>query len=307
METLKCSSCGAVLNVDSDEKYIICEYCNSTNVNPHAAPKNHVEELIQNIINKAEAYIKFGNYDEALSIYKQLANDYPNDYRGHWGKVFSTTKNFTYLDISDSALNDAEFDCENALTTAPKNKKFDLANTWNSYTQKVQAYRVEDSIRKKEIEHQAMEELASIQKIEIRNKNIRIVARIGFLLLFLVYNFFYFRYVITNSISYEILNSSGSVLSFYLLLFLDVTLSTIGALVFKSKIYAYLPPIASILANIIFVFFSTKGLCEFGSAVGDDCSAGVAFVIFFAIGYFISWVCTQITSKLVIYINGRPY
>ncbi len=303
MDTLKCLSCGAVLKVDSDEKYIVCEYCDSTNVNPHAAPKNHIEELVQNQLNRAESFVKLNDYDAAYFIYKELADKYPNDYRGHWGIVISKTKNFSFLDISDINLSYVKSNYENAVTTAPKSKNTFFISAWNSYIQNIQAHKTEQNNKKIEEERKAQEECSILQRAELQRKTIRIVVRIVFALAFIIFNIFYFRYIIVDSDYRELSNGPASLILFYTLFILDIVFAVIGAIIFKSKIYAILTSVISLLANVLFCFFSSNASCDPSIFNSENCSDGISFSICFSIGYFAFWVGRNITRKLFEYIN----
>ena len=51
------------------------------------------EKLIQN----ASTYLQLGNYDLAEETYTKITGEYPEDYRGWWGKMVCVTENFTKL------------------------------------------------------------------------------------------------------------------------------------------------------------------------------------------------------------------
>ncbi len=52
------------------------------------------EKLLQN----AETFITLGNYAEAIKIYEKITLNYPEDYRGWWGRITCLTHSFTKED-----------------------------------------------------------------------------------------------------------------------------------------------------------------------------------------------------------------
>lgn len=71
------------------------------------------KRLIQN----AETYMRIENFDSAYETYQNITKLYPEDYRGWWGLIQSSTKNLTMNDIEDT--------------------KIDVLNKWFEYIKKL--------------------------------------------------------------------------------------------------------------------------------------------------------------------------
>lgn len=56
-----------------------------------------LERLVQN----AETYMKLQNYESAYDVYQNITRLYPEDYRGWWGLIHSSTRDFTSKDIEN--------------------------------------------------------------------------------------------------------------------------------------------------------------------------------------------------------------
>lgn len=61
---------------------------------------------LNRLLQNGDTFLKIGNYEEAYNVYTNIAQFYPEDYRGWWGQIVSQTKNFTYVySIDQSQLN----------------------------------------------------------------------------------------------------------------------------------------------------------------------------------------------------------
>lgn len=113
----KCTMCGAVLKIESNQEATVCQYCGNAFIvekainhyNTYDSIANNVtadagfisQESEKEQLNKnAETYIKLCNLPKALSYYSQLVEKYPDDYRGWWGLIY-------YRDWSDLSLDSA--------------------------------------------------------------------------------------------------------------------------------------------------------------------------------------------------------
>lgn len=68
------------------------------------AAENAVTEanLRERFVKNGSVHLKLQNFVAAEEQYKQLVNDYPDDYRGWWGLILCKTQNFTEI-LSDSS------------------------------------------------------------------------------------------------------------------------------------------------------------------------------------------------------------
>ena len=71
-------------------------------------------DMHQRNLKNAETHIRLQNYSAAEVLYKDIVNDYPDDYKGWWGLIVCATKDFT------------EFNCD-----------FNQINTWYKYVRQL--------------------------------------------------------------------------------------------------------------------------------------------------------------------------
>ena len=62
-----------------------------TSVEPTTVTALSQDRLVKN----AETYLRLHNFQEAVSVYEKLTKDYPEDYRGWWGLIVSSTNNLS--------------------------------------------------------------------------------------------------------------------------------------------------------------------------------------------------------------------
>ena len=71
-------------------------------------------DMHQRNLKNAETHIRLQNYSAAEVLYKDIVNDYPDDFKGWWGLIVCATKDFT------------EFNCD-----------FNQINTWYKYVRQL--------------------------------------------------------------------------------------------------------------------------------------------------------------------------
>ena len=71
-------------------------------------------DMHQRNLKNAETHTRLQNYSAAEVLYKDIVNDYPDDYKGWWGLIVCATKDFT------------EFNCD-----------FNQINTWYKYVRQL--------------------------------------------------------------------------------------------------------------------------------------------------------------------------
>lgn len=101
----KCTICGALLNIDSDKEAAVCQSCGNAfvvekainNYNTYNNVVNnitsdnvvvHIESEKERLNTSAETYIKLGDTLKALTIYQELVDKFPDDWRGWWGSIY---------------------------------------------------------------------------------------------------------------------------------------------------------------------------------------------------------------------------
>lgn len=120
----KCTQCGSNLEIDSSKEAAICPFCNTpfitekainhyntTNVtnieNLHADVVNILDDNSkENKVLSGDTFIKLGDYAKAESVYIELTENFPHDYRGWWGLIRVKTLDFTNCDISRTIYNE---------------------------------------------------------------------------------------------------------------------------------------------------------------------------------------------------------
>lgn len=83
MAVLKCKMCGGTL-VLSNEKFVICEYCGTTQTVPSL--DNDKKILLHN---RANAFRLRNEFDKAIVTYENIVNEFTDDSEGYWGLVLS--------------------------------------------------------------------------------------------------------------------------------------------------------------------------------------------------------------------------
>jgi len=112
----KCTSCGATLQTDNTRETMFCEYCGSkyiveqaiNNYNYNITNNITAEKVViagkgdeekERLLKNAKTYERFGNKQEAIKVYEQVTQDYPDDYRGWMGLVRIQSSNYTDLHL----------------------------------------------------------------------------------------------------------------------------------------------------------------------------------------------------------------
>lgn len=102
---VKCPMCGAILHIESKKEAAVCQSCGNAfvvekainNYNTYNSVVNNItsdsvvvqmESEKERLNTNAETYIKLGKIQKALSIYNELVEKYPNDWRGWWGSIY---------------------------------------------------------------------------------------------------------------------------------------------------------------------------------------------------------------------------
>lgn len=131
MEKLQCSVCGGTLVMRDDGEKAVCESCGMSF--KKETVKKMVMELsgpvkVEGIHNsdyladRAETFLQMGETGKAKTDFRQMANEYPADYRGWWGLTrFIDWEQYFYRSGAGEAVMPPE--CKRALDFAPEEKK----------------------------------------------------------------------------------------------------------------------------------------------------------------------------------------
>lgn len=103
----KCTVCGAILTINSDEDAAVCNSCGNAFVVEKAINNYNTYNTInaetvvvqgadaEQFIKNGTTYIQLGDYDKALGYYEKMTEHFPDDSRGWWGLICCHTKDFT--------------------------------------------------------------------------------------------------------------------------------------------------------------------------------------------------------------------
>ena len=145
----KCTNCGAVLKINSDQDACVCEFChtpfvvekainnyntynkniyNIQNANLNIENENSIEKRLEN----AEIFLnKIHDVAKAKELYRSVTEDAPGDYRGWWGLVVIETENFSNISRHIPAHIIRYY--QNAIAVADENQKKYISSQWERY------------------------------------------------------------------------------------------------------------------------------------------------------------------------------
>lgn len=115
----KCTQCGANIEIDDSKEAGICKYCGTAFVTEKAINNYNINvtnnnnfyganvtiqndtEGIEQLVARAKAFETLDEYDQSLTIYREITSKYPMDYRGWLGIIISKTKDMTEISSSE--------------------------------------------------------------------------------------------------------------------------------------------------------------------------------------------------------------
>lgn len=178
----KCTNCGGTLTVDASKEAAICDFCGSPyivekaiqnynyyvtqnikadNVNVTAKGEAEKERLLHN----AETYTGFKDYKKALEIYKQVTEDYPDDYRGWYGLIVIHTENFEYF-FGTNDFNQLKSYMDRVTMTAPPDKIAPMQEKWEQYQQDYVSFKESKANKVIQLQNQSDELQQQIKNCE---------------------------------------------------------------------------------------------------------------------------------------------
>ncbi len=228
----KCTNCGAPLQVDNTHEAAVCQYCGSAfivekaiqNYNYHITNNITAQNVIvagkgemekERLLQNAKTNEDFKEYNKAYEIYKQVSEDYPDDYRGWYGLASIICDNFTKFDLPAEYFGMTQRYMEKSIQTAPLTKKEELTEKWNKYILNNSDYlsrkkkQYSDFINTKKLEINELQErinesytmINQLQKslIDYSNKEIKIKAYFITALFFLAVSIGYVIFTIVGT------------------------------------------------------------------------------------------------------------
>ena len=133
-EAAKCPSCNADIEVPAEKETVFCAYCGSAIKSKAAIAYGNsvkiegqvkvegiatVEKLVQN----AQTYEKLNENDKAFKVYKQITEEYTNDYRGWLGVFIVSMKTCFFLESA------TERPCDYAMSEKCYKNAYNLADS----------------------------------------------------------------------------------------------------------------------------------------------------------------------------------
>lgn len=94
----KCPACGADIQLDNNMESGFCAYCGARMLLEEAIPKKITIDGVQSLeqlCSNAQTFLSLNEYAKAESVYKEIIDKYPRDYRGWWGIVLVNTNNLS--------------------------------------------------------------------------------------------------------------------------------------------------------------------------------------------------------------------
>ena len=123
MSALVCDICGGNLAMDASGEFAICESCGMKHTKERVRTKvQEIQGVVEvtkgeaekeRLLKNAETFISLNEHNKANSIYRQITEDYPDDYRG-WFCLAGMVRDELYSHLStlpqtkDITLKDAE-------------------------------------------------------------------------------------------------------------------------------------------------------------------------------------------------------
>ena len=150
---LNCENCGSVLTkIENDDKTYVCLHCGSKmvvepdinkTINNYQVEQNITKNIYgkekleyEELIYKAETFIKLENYSKALNYIEQAINENPGNFGAWW--LSAKAKLLKGIEKANKSNNlfglapDESFvkDYDNAMKLAPENKKQEITNEY---------------------------------------------------------------------------------------------------------------------------------------------------------------------------------
>lgn len=126
----RCPECGGELMVDEKKKEAVCQYCGTSFMISNPEVHVHNGQSMEEKLNSAETFLTVHqDFEKAYAIFKQIANEYPNDYRGWWGMARAATYEFQDVDHHG----ESESNVRHAQNVAPEAVRIEINETWQEY------------------------------------------------------------------------------------------------------------------------------------------------------------------------------
>lgn len=126
----RCPECGGELMVDEKKKEAVCQYCGTSFMISNPEVHVHNGQSMEEKLNSAETFLTVHqDFEKAYTIFEQIANEFPNDYRGWWGMARAATHEFQDVDHHGKS----ESNVRHAQNVAPEAVRIEINETWQEY------------------------------------------------------------------------------------------------------------------------------------------------------------------------------
>lgn len=167
----KCTNCGAPLQVDNTHEAAVCQYCGSAfivekaiqNYNYHITNNITAQNVIvagkgemekERLLQNAKTQMEFKEYNKAMEIFKQVAEDYPDDYRGWYGMATIITEDFQKIKLNYASFQEVTSYIKKALISVQGHKDTEIREKWNDYCKRHDIFIAENVAELKKLKEQ---------------------------------------------------------------------------------------------------------------------------------------------------------
>ncbi len=188
---MKCLSCGANIDLNSDKKVAYCPYCGAKMLIDDEIQRVELSGKVEvsgiptldRLCINAETFIGIGDFKNADRIIEEIYKNYPNDYRGYFLALLRKTRSETYTHsaLSDTPkynvysfynaiprINDLCRLANKALHFAPEEKKSEIKDMAGYWLMPLK--RISEDARAKVQEYYRLEEICHVQEQVIKQK-----------------------------------------------------------------------------------------------------------------------------------------
>lgn len=180
MSALTCDICGGNLTMNESGDFAVCESCGMKHTKERVKVKvQEIKGVVEitkgeaekeRLLKNAETFMKIGEIDKAKLLYEKIINDYPDDYRGWWGKVMIYSGNFKKNDMSieDFIKIDKIFDT--CIAIAPNTIVVELKSQYKKYKDE---YKLIISEKKAELKYLIAEKEELSKRVQSESEKLR--------------------------------------------------------------------------------------------------------------------------------------
>lgn len=125
LEAAKCPNCGANIELDPKKTFFVCGYCGANVSVKNAITAYKEEQRKEYRLKIADECLEKGILEDAEKIYKEISEEFPNDYRGWWGMIRCGPVEVNQFDPMDTIY-------KKAIAFAPKNVCEEIENHYQT-------------------------------------------------------------------------------------------------------------------------------------------------------------------------------